>query len=371
MKNVLNNVVVKKLSIIVEPLTPIHVWSGDDAVTGIDLVYIDDKACVVDYEKIPQEVIAEALGIDINQLQNVLLKYKERIPCRITAKVVSRPAPRARVKLVNKYIIPGSSLKGYIRTAVAFHKISSMDPSRAKSALQSGIDLFKPPKNVAQGLEGLLFREPRPRKARGFVDMFQMIYISDPVLNDVELSLLEFLVKEPINSDLRDISRINVIAFTKGKLKYVLTLVAPVSINQIVNPAREHYKDLNRLTEPLKMNLLDILRSFGCHILKYELNRVQNITQLNEYVKFLQKLSKDYCERGFENECVIGRLGFMTGHQAKTILTLIKTIEPDLYNEVVSFMSRNLGRIWDERTFKLTKINDALMGIGWCKICLA
>jgi hypothetical protein len=59
----------------------------------------------------------------------------------------------------------------------------------------------------------------------------------------------------------------------------------------------------------------------------------------------------------------------MTGHTAKTVLSIVKEAEPQLYQQVKSFMEFHLHHTWDELTIKLAKTPQGLVGPGWCELC--
>ncbi len=119
----------KKYPIELEVLTPLSVGAGNDNdwIKGLDFVQKDQKVYVIDIQK------AAALGVDIDRLTDLFLKYDDKGICQLLGnqlEQVSRiifSAPVStnnniksflRTQLYDRPVIPGSSIKGSVRSAL-------------------------------------------------------------------------------------------------------------------------------------------------------------------------------------------------------------------------------------------------------------
>ncbi|MEM4554099.1 MAG: type III-A CRISPR-associated RAMP protein Csm5 [Ignisphaera sp.] len=365
------DLVYKSYTVTLRPLTPIHVWSGKKLVYGLDIVRQGNRACIVDFDKLPKDIVDKLLEVKAEDMINVMESFASDVPCSEHVKFTRHPSSGTQINELAKQVIPGSSLKGYIRTAIMYTELKSLgSPNNIRKVLHKRIKKLEP-KNVAQGLESYFFRARRPKKQGGFVDSFQQLIVSDPEVSiDRDcLSIEEFEVYElPAMSK---IASQYVIAVLCGELIYNIKVFSsptdPANITPLVN---EHTQVLRRLSFLQKNNILfDSLKIFGCELLRYEIDRVKNIKNLGKYRDFLEDLVKKYCEQ--QTNCVVGRIGYMTGLRSKTVIGIVKNVDYNLYKKICAKMSQELKHTWDERTIKLVNLGGNLVGIGWCEICLS
>jgi CRISPR type III-A-associated RAMP protein Csm5 len=362
-------------------LSPIHVWSGKELIVGIDLVKIsDNKYCVVDFESIPPDIVlsinrALAQG---HEIENVIAGYADKLPCRQQVEAHYKPQSRERIKSIADYLVPGSTLKGYIRTSIMYTLLESLSQERFRELMNS-LDLENP-KNVAQPLEGMLFRKPRLRRQGGFVDSFQQLLVSDPLeVRDVKLSIVRVEVVKVDSGKI--IAYIPLIAVTKGELSYSVTIPDRVSLSKIAyKPNIERYlidivKKLSMFSEMDRDSLLGYIGKYSCTVIKEELRRLakckDKLEKCRTYHEWLEILYNEYCGSRTSEGCVLTRLGFAAGYHSKTILPLIARGSPEVYRQVKSVMSNLLRRVWDELTVKLVNLNGKYIGMGWCRLCIA
>ncbi len=119
----------KKYRIELEVMTPVSVGAGNENewVKGLDYVLKDGKVYVIDIQKVAGQ------GIDIERLTNLFLKYDYRGICdllgthleQVSRLIFDAPAstdnnikPFLRTQLYDKPVIPGSSIKGSVRSAL-------------------------------------------------------------------------------------------------------------------------------------------------------------------------------------------------------------------------------------------------------------
>ena len=361
----------KNYEVSLKPLTPIHIWSGYESLVGFDIVDFGREICIVDFEKLPQELISQLASSKPQKWSYILRKYRGSIECRIRAKkTFTTPLPPGRkVKIPNDEVVPGSTLKGYIRTSILFWLLRKMPMQQAVNLLKSSINLTVAPKKVATKLEESVFKEKRVKKAGGLIDILQLLTVSDPLAKyNVVFELLKFVTQESIGGKLRTIAENYVIAFTKGTLLFNLRILKPPTSENITNTPPQLLADIRKFEEILNINVNEALKEFGCSILQGEYLRIKNINELREYAEVLSKWFRKYCLTN--RNCVIARIGFMTGHQAKTILPLIRSLDQKLYGNILNYLTLYFGKTWDERTFKLVDYLGRKLGVGWCEICL-
>jgi len=365
----------KTLTLSLRPLTPIHVWSGRKLFMGLDIIRKGaDTLCVADIDRIPPHIVNKILGTRVEDMPKILERHVNEIPCRQELKTVVSIPLTAQVLELNPYIVPGSTLKGYIRTSILFHMLKALgDKSKIVEVLRSEVDLGTEPKRVAERLEARFFRAPRPQKQRGFVDSFQSLLVSDPEVSVDRkcYAVSELLVHEFGPSTLKPIASQLAVTVMCGELRYRVDVMVPKEdiLQLITRSVLQHKDDVKKLRVLEGVNLVDMLREFGCYILSREIEKLRPYKELGVYVKALESFREKYCVEGAK--CTIARLGFMAGHIAKTVLGLVKEVDYQLYQEIRSFMESRLHHVWDELTVKLVKSPQGLVGPGWCELCPA
>jgi CRISPR type III-A-associated RAMP protein Csm5 len=373
-----HSLVINKFNAVLRPLTPIAIFSGVDGIVGYDVVIRDRDVCVVDYNALPAEVIMR-LGEakDPREYVNILWNYRAVLPCKFTSvNNIGRLPPQTRVKLPQEHLVPGSSLKGYVRTAILYHILTSR--ALGSDILRRLIDLSAEElKYVATPLERYAFKHGRLRAQGGEVDTLQNLYVSDPLMiESVKLSLDWLNVFERgvlITGSLRPIAQVPGIVISDGVLKYDISVfkaepefVAQETTSEILKST------LKKLAEITELDLVGALRRFGCDLLDYELDVVREFIILRKYGELLESFRSRYCGSSGE-VCVIARLGFMTGHMTKTVDLYLRKFHPEIYEDVKKYISSKIRRVWDEATIKLvgSPLNsEKLLGLGWCELCI-
>lgn len=351
------------------PLTPIHVWSGRSVLVGVDAIPRRDELCVVDLDKVPPGTILEIVKGSTN-IKEVVKVLANAGLCskRLTLCGINSLPQNSEVRLLSRGMVPASTIKGYLRTAMMYYILKSKHGRELASIFRSCIDLTKRPKQVSSGLEGKVFRLPRGTRAGGFIDLMQKVIVSEPSIGECRTALTEFQVHELRGASTTLKARVLVEALMKGTLMYRVVMLENVN-KELVATRRESVDALiDKYEEVYEVNMLNALKDFGCTVLKDELRRVKRINGLRTYKSLLQEWVSKYCEGG--GNCAIGRVGLMTGHQAKTVLHLLREVDIELYNQVLGYMSRQVRGVWDSRTVKLAATPEGLVGVGWCEICM-
>lgn len=358
-----------------EPLTPIHVWGGKDAIVGVDAFIKNNRLYVLDEEVLRTLTWASLERILNLEPSNMFTKLFEEISNRYDlkplAEVKTQLYPRSRIKILHKNVVPGSTLKGYIRSSVIRALLETLPKEQIMKVINNGIDLQRKPTNVGIGLEAELLRRSRLKMQGGFIDIMDSLSISDPISDNVRAMVMEFHVVN--KEDLRAIAKTYAVALVQGILKFKVT-----SINYLTRPelvvGDSSIKDILKHREFCRNTLanpkwvLDAIRKHGCRIIDAEISKVSNKAGLSEYLSLLKEWRSELCKEGVN--CVPARIGFMTGHESKTLLDVVRNVNHGLYIDVVKKMSSYVKKVWDERTLKLVKFDGKFLGIGWCKLCI-
>jgi hypothetical protein len=372
-----HNVAVSRLQVVLRPLTPMFILSGAEGIVGYDVIIRDRDVCIVDFNALPFEVIERlASAKDIRDIANTMEFFRHVIPCRLTSiNNVGRLTLNTRVKLPHEHIVPGSTLKGYLRTAILYHALTSGSLSCDK--LRELIDFWDEPKNLASRLERYVFKYQRLKHQGGEVDMLQNLYVSDPIVRESIKFSLEWLNvferKELASRNHKPIARIPGFVLLDGALKFTISILKTKPIFVAPQQIASHLETtITKLDEIVGLDVLGTLREFGCSLLEYELKMIEGIELLKEYKALLEDFKSRYCANSRGN-CTVARIGFMTGHMAKTIDLYLKKSCLDIYEDVKKYMSVKTRRSWDETTIKLVGPSTSphrLRGLGWCELCI-
>jgi hypothetical protein len=122
----------KRYYIELEVLTPLSVGSGNenDWMCGVDFVQQNGKVYVIDMDR------AASLGVDVNRLADAFVQRDERAIINLMGRHLEKAAARIfdspvattnaiksflRTQLMDRPVVPGSSLKGAIRSCLFNH----------------------------------------------------------------------------------------------------------------------------------------------------------------------------------------------------------------------------------------------------------
>lgn len=377
--------VAAKHVITLEPITPVHVWSGKEATIGVDAFIYQGRLYLIDervFNLLEPRELETLTGLPPEKMTSTIIKLvtSKRNFDRVLGpgiEVPSGPLPQnARVRLMHKNLVPGSTLKGYLRTAVIRKMLSGMDPRTLSSLFTATIKLRSRPVDVGTDLETVLLRERRLSEQGGFIDVMEAILVSDPTFNPGDVKLAVRSLRVVHKTDLSNVARVAAVVLEKGVLEFDVTIVRPPESGEKVS-GRDVEDELKRIFEARRSKsvglmskqwLLEALRLHGCELIEKELEKVGVQKDLKGYIDLLNSLKRDLCIEG--SQCAPARIGFMAGHEAKTILDLVNKFTPDIYTNIVKYMAGIVRRTWDAMTLKIVETSMGPLGVGWCKLCL-
>jgi len=372
MDNRLTHLTLKKYRASLKPLTPTIVLSGTEGIVGIDVLIRQKDVCVVDMENLPSQVLLEIAKTGEHKIHEIFMKHRDALPCKLTSmNNIGELDAGKRVKLPQEHVVPGSTLKGYIRTALMYYMLTSDHTKRELfSVIKKTIDSLKEKKPIdaSTPLEQF-FKRKRLEEQKGEVDMLQNLLVSDPLAKESLRYSLEWLTVYNLFKR-RRVARLPGVVLIGGNLRYEINIVEARPSFEVPKKSRQDLLGIiDKLNELASINLTVALRTFGCDLVDHELSLINDINELRGYKRVLQSFKEKYCGASQQN-CVISRIGFMTGHMAKTIDLYIKKQYPEMYEELKKSMSKRLHRKWNDSTIKLVGPQNNLLGLGWCELCV-
>ncbi len=364
--------------LLLRPLTPLHIASGEKAVVGIDSVTYTGKLYVVDAE-CTTRIYAKLYGAEallassaraIDLFRRVLNKYRPGAfsctPYRLAVELrAGAPRSGAEVSLPQSTLVPGSSIKGALRTALLYALVNAK-PGDALERIRKGVSRIVPgqPRSLlgaADPVEWLLKGQKPHGRGRFIYDAARLLAVSDPLRYRASLGLYAFKKIHVGNG--RPVSLEYVVALDPGaEIEYELKLYKP-SYN---TPTRQQWiKSLRETDRAVNIDtLLQGLTLYSETQIKSELERIDR-ERFPEYKSFLEDLGK----RRSKN-CFPLRLGYGTGHASKTLLPWLRQRDPGLAKRLRELLSRHYGHVWDSLTDTFTVHNGSLLGVGWATLCI-
>jgi len=210
------------------------------------------------------------------------------------------------------------------------------------------------------------------------MDALMMISVSDPLsIEGLQTSVRKLTVLK--TSNLKPVASLYAVTFDQGVLRYEMSIRSfklPETSNNSELP-KETVEKMNSLSEKFNSKdwILEALGEMGCELIDIELEKIKDTQSLKKYYQIINDLKKELCSEDNKNQdghCVPARIGFMTGHESKTLLPEIKRYHYAKYNAIKSVMGKRLRRPWDSLTVKLVNLDSVneLAGVGWCRLCL-
>ncbi|MHA1974148.1 MAG: type III-A CRISPR-associated RAMP protein Csm5 [Candidatus Hodarchaeales archaeon] len=342
-----------------EVISPVHIDSGKgDLLADYDFT-VGREVYVIDQDKM-WEILGESVwnqeGLDA-RLSN-LLKLNQYDTC--SRYILNNPGGTTHIPKIKEQIktaqgelyIPGSSLKGAIRTALAFAMVDSGEITVSKR------DLGRNPRFAAQRIESKLFGQ-NPNS-----DLFRALHVTD----SESVQLKDNLKLYPVSTySLRgDELR------SKGNRfqSYVEALSKETKLNfsirrddYLLRPEHQQLK-FNRQKDWLK-NFVYHCNTFADALISNEIDFYE-FYHLSTLQQFYQYLQKKFDQLDEDRECMLN-IAWGTGWNPKTIGL---TMTDDIFYHVKR--QYRLGRKNEDefpKSRRLIEIGNAPeMPLGWIKV---
>jgi CRISPR-associated protein Csm5 len=198
---------------VLRTLSPVHIGSGATAIWDVEIVRDGDRVLVLDFEEaianLDPAIVSKRGFQGVNQLVP-LLRQGGVDPASVSRHVLtSWPGNRTELRLFirdagGRPMIPGSSVKGAIRTAILAAKVADARASgrdRVADALRSAP---RTPKFAAKGLEEHFFN--RPPDGAGpdpKYDVFRLLAGTDAYFEEKAPEVLFVSVNSPSRENVR------------------------------------------------------------------------------------------------------------------------------------------------------------------------
>ncbi|GEM_PF-3067313 len=395
-----NGVIRETYDVTLEVLTRVLVGSNRDLLLGEDVIIRENKAYIINFERVIEKIFSQ--GRSILQLSDLLSNLKrnrrtgilstllktyninlEEVAKRVVETTDNRVEKykilKNNIVLNDVYCVPGTEIKGVMRTALIYWIVKNNIDYFRKGLLQV-IDELKNgdirDKDAGWIIEKYLktvlrFEElnPKYRKVIHYYDVLKNIQITDPYYVNENVVLDSIVVAKRKNPFKDIISIIPAICLNRdAKMSYELNIY-----DEPVMPTRLH-KELRDLYENTIPYIWRALREYSLDLINYE-KKLLRISPKNATMDFMRKLDEWEKEVKSNTSVFYVKIGFGAGLYSKTIYMALPDDLRRKLEETMFFLvsRRTRGRIsiWDHLTMKLVG-SDHLKGkitpFAWSKI---
>ncbi len=374
-------------------VSEVFVWSGNDALVGYDIVFVNDRAYLIDHELMASKLLETSSQNILNELKIVLdkgldllgflKKYGIRVDeiSRDTLPLKDRRVLMKNYKYVKDHIrmknipyIPGSEIKGVLRTALlnflfGIGKIPRKTIDEIMQGLEKGITKEK---DAGWGVEKIFkmilsYESYRRRAQHHSVDVLHYLHISDPL-------------------EMKSRYAVDTIAVVKRTEPGKTTAIQPIigleqgsrfiyEVN-LYRPVREdvsgHGSEIGKLLEKYNMVytvFFDALKYFSLKLIDYEIRQLNRLPSARQFVERL-KSWRGEVEAG---KAYYFKIGFGTGMYSKTIYLSLSREEQarliDIMSKKTRLKTRGKISIWDTLTLKLvgSRYPSEIVPFGWVR----
>ena len=334
------------MKIQLKTLTPVHVGSGHELQPNIEFLAFSDKIAVTDDEKILQIVGKEniedwiaIIGNPHGDLRQILEQggrrvSAEEVASRILDKASIAPSKAIRAQLHSgngKAIIPGSSIKGAIRTAIFADFINDNQKMVAQKDSLGTYDRSNRFRYGDEGLQKTIFgKDPNH-------DIMRLLQVGDAHFEKTTCYKTQVLNKHFEKWEIKTEIEQNVEAIAAETTSEIR-----INVNETLFLAGDKARLFKK--NAIDLELINLFRLINKHtgiLLSEEIDFWRNDTNspkaLGTYIDDLEILL-DRCDNPTADECVL-RLGFGIGFRSITgdwqgamngddYRQLVKTVRP-------------------------------------------
>ncbi len=321
-------------------LSPVYIGSGDKYST-LDYIEKENKIHILDFERILAQIPFEAIDDLTNDIlenfqnniwngnvEDFLNKYNINWQNYVEKSYeligsIGRNEINKFIKVGEKIYIPGSSIKGAIRTAILFNILKNK--SNKKEKIERELINYFNDREITK----LVQSEERPDGKR---DLLRAVQISDSLMQKEITQIIKSTVYHLKDKELtipvfNEILAKNFVS--KGKIKINRKLIDSNALYSL-------YFNLQ------KSDIIAAINRFSIEIIEYELQafQIQNDLNLTEIIHFYENLKTQLNSLG-QNECIM-RLGqgssilgitlFLNFKENKKIVNKYKGLEVIYFN---------------------------------------
>ncbi len=374
-------------------VSEVFIWSGNDILVGYDIVFVNDRAYLIDHDLMASKLLETSSRNILGELKNVLniglglpgflKKYGIRVDdiSRDTLPVKDRRIlmetyryVKDHIRMKNKPYIPGSEIKGVLRTALLnFFVGTGKIPRKTIDEIMQGLDkeIIKE-KNAGWGIEKIFkmilsYENYSRRVQQHYVDILHYLHVSDPLEMRSRYAVDTIAVVK--RTDPGKTAAIQpIIGLEEGsRFIYEVNLYRPIR-----EDASGYGTEIGKLLE--KYNevytvFFDALRYFSLKLIDYEIRQLSKLPSARQFVERL-KSWRGEVEAG---KAYYFKIGFGAGMYSKTIYLSLNREEQA---QLIDIMSRKIRRrtrgkihVWDTLTLKLvgSRYPSEIVPFGWVR----
>jgi len=364
---------------ILETVTPVHIGTGSKY-SGAEFVFKDKELHRVSFDRLLKSLSADQIGTLTDRLEDpgfsltVFLRGKDidlnRIT-RYTAGFYGKREPREiseHIKTNNMAYIPGSSIKGAVRTAIIYKTLKEN-----YSILDNELKQIKKNRRLMDNLNRNMTKSPA-FKDRWFSKELGRVMsnVEQKILrgakNDAKNDLLKFLqITDSSTTERLSILTVKSVGMSREGRSY--SQIEAINKNVSLNG--------NMILKPIGLNELGLTNKAKYLDINFVLNAIYTFTEdlkrlEIEYAKdhHLANILEFYTSSKFDNKpnkpCL--RLGANKGFLSNTIDLLIKLNDPDFYR-YLRFVARRSYPDEFPKTRKLViEDGEPRYPLGWVKL---
>ncbi|ABN69423.1 CRISPR-associated RAMP protein, Csm5 family [Staphylothermus marinus F1] len=389
--------IIEKHRILLKVATETHVWSGDMFLQNVDLVvsrasWREFIAYILDMNKLTRIIIEKGKHMDLlNALKSrnilaLLSKYKLYLKNVSSATYISKIEPKILGTFIKKNfsinnipLIPGSELKGLIRTAILNYMITYklIDPRAVDEALNN-LSFSESTKNIDQIIQKFIRKIITASKTP--LDLLKFVSISDPLNYNVKPIIDKYVALKL--ASLEEVASEDVVALDRDSfIEYEISIYKPVSKEYVrgqynIKLYHEFLSLYGRLLRDDKeLKLLKVLKDFSLKMINFEIKRLDSV-KANIDKSFIKQLDKWRLEVSNKNNVFYFKTGYGTGMYSKTIFL---SMNPDQQKRLIRIMTNIMANktkdrisVWDLQTMKIVGsdflYNKKIIPVGWVRL---
>ncbi|HNZ61122.1 MAG TPA: type III-A CRISPR-associated RAMP protein Csm5 [Methanofastidiosum sp.] len=380
---------------LIETISPVHIGGKEQTLSFLDYVVSKDRIFVANENALLQEM--EKKGVLKDFTQGVIQKqrtgendltsliksygaYDNTFVNAISAYTVSKnfvlgasDKPEIKPFVRNGHYqpyIPGSSLKGSIRTAILYNylkKVSRNDYERVVSTFKKKINEV-PRGKVMKEWEQKRFSE------KFLTSIFNSYYLSQESKNDYRyrfgpntdiMRAIQISDTPPLNKNSLELNRVRVLNYKRGEEKLLGIKMSPECIPvgkkiesflKVDTQVLKYFKENNGKQLPFnsEKDIINCCNEFSKDIIRSEISYYEGFKNVNteDILEFYNGLDANL------------KLGWGSGLTATTIFLLLES-ESDKYKSIFKNYS---SEIPVSRRVVTTENNEIVSSLGWVKI---
>lgn len=306
-------------------LSPLHIGTGRKLAEGSDYIYMNDRYWMVDVDRLIDRLDERGDAAKLSQiaarqpLDRILTAQSDfDAECMMLLRGARNNSPNIDLRVVHEQIknmrrqtyIPGSSIKGALRTVLAFHGWAAQNMRLNVNQLSGG------PKFVALPTERRVFVANRRGEASNY-DLLRLIQMGDSAPDEKRRLLVSHI---RVLSNGRNRGEIYLEAIPQG-----VTFDAFLTVDSYLRRDPAAIAELGWDDQHLGLlnmkRLPQLIADYSAQ--RLEADRVRWSSSTDPICDFYDQLKKLHDERDPETECLL-QLGWGGGWDSKTFNTRLR-----------------------------------------------